>query len=61
MARLTRDKREEQVANAPDDFPNLSPVSAAPAAATAAKWAALLPNQIVPLIWERRHADEQEL
>lgn len=32
---------------------DLSPVSEAPAVATRAKWAALLPGQDVPLIWER--------
>ncbi|MDP9390185.1 MAG: hypothetical protein M3P89_02095 [Actinomycetota bacterium] len=44
---------EEQVANAKPEFPNLAPVSEAPAEATRAKWDALLPDKAVPLIWER--------
>ena len=60
MSRWTRAGCEEQIANAPDDLFDLAPVSDAPAVTTNANWAALLPNQTVPLIWERRHADEQE-
>jgi hypothetical protein len=43
----------DQVANAKDSMVDLSPVSEAPAAATRAGWAALLPGQDVPLIGER--------
>lgn len=49
-----RDRNAEQVANAWDDFPDLTPASQAPAVATRAKWAALLPGtDDAPLIWER--------
>lgn len=43
----------DQVANAPDRSVDLTPVSQAPAIATRAGWAPLLPGQRVPLIGER--------
>ncbi len=45
-------KPKERVANARDDFVNLTPVSEIPALTTRANWAATLPGQTVPLIWE---------
>ena len=51
---------EEQVANAKDSFPDLPPVSEAPADAVKAAWGALLPGQAIPLIGERRHGDEED-
>jgi hypothetical protein len=49
-----RDPEAEQVANAFDDFVDLTPVSDARAVATRVKWAALLPGtDDAPLIWER--------
>lgn len=47
-----RGEPQEQVANANDDFVNLTPISDEAAEATRAKWAALLPSD-VPLIWDR--------
>jgi hypothetical protein len=43
---------QEQVANACDDFVDLTPASDAPAVATRSNWSALLPGQEVPLIGE---------
>lgn len=43
----------DQVANGKDSLVDLTPASQAPAAATRANWAALLPGQDIPLIWER--------
>lgn len=54
------DSDEEQVANAHDDFLDLTPATQAPAAATQAAWAAVLPGQETPLIWEERHGDAEE-
>lgn len=55
------DPCEEQIANAPDDLFDLSPVSEAPAEQTRSNWAALLPDQTVPLIWEdSRHGYREE-
>jgi len=48
----------EKLANANDDFTDLSPVSLIPAAQVFSAWAAVLPNQTIPLIWERRYDDE---
>ncbi len=42
--------REQQVANACDDFVNLTPASEIPAEITRNNWAAWLPGQEVPLI-----------
>lgn len=50
---------EEQVANARDDFPNLAPVSEAPAVQTRANWSAVLSGQEVPLIGEVRYGNEE--
>lgn len=47
-----RGEPQEQIANARDDFADLTPVSEAPAEQTRANWSAVLPNQDVPLIWE---------
>ena len=46
---------EEQVANACDDFVDLTPASEAPAEATRANWSPLLRGQDIPLIGEIRH------
>lgn len=43
---------KEQVANACDDYVDLTPPSEAPAEATKAGWAALLTGQDIPLIGE---------
>jgi hypothetical protein len=43
----------DQVAGAKDSQVNLTPANPALAAAVKANWAAWLPNQTVPLIWER--------
>lgn len=51
---------EEQIANAPDTFADLTPASQAPAAATRDKWAALLQGADIPLIGERVEPDELE-
>jgi hypothetical protein len=51
---------EEQVANAKDSFPDLTPVSEAPAVQTRANWAAWLPGQTIPLIGERRYGGEED-
>ena len=48
----------EQVANANDSFMDLTPASGAPAEQTRSNWSALLPDQDIPLIWERNHGDE---
>lgn len=50
----------EQVANACDSFVDLTPASAAPAAAVVSAWAALLPGQDIPLINERTISDDVE-
>lgn len=50
----------EQVANARDDFVDLTPVSQARAEATSTNWSALLPGQEIPLIWERNHGREED-
>jgi hypothetical protein len=50
----------EQVANACDSFVDLAPASEAPAALVRSRWAALLPGQDVPLIWERTTSDDCE-
>jgi len=52
--------RREQVVNACDDFPNLDPVSVIPALSVRSDWAATLPGQEIPLIWEVRHGDREE-
>ena len=54
--------KKEQVANACDDFVDLTPVSEAPAAAVADAWSALRTGQEVPLIGEDRYGgfDEEE-
>lgn len=46
-------KYHEQIANACDDFADLSPVSLTPAATTLAKWLPLQAGQEIPLIGER--------
>lgn len=51
---------KEQVANACDDYVDLTPASQAPAAEVQDAWSALLPGQEVPLIWERTDGDCQE-
>lgn len=51
-------RRREQVLNGPDSALDLTPASGTPAAATRAAWAVLLPNQDVPLTWERTPRDE---
>ena len=43
----------DQVANAKDSTVDLTPVSEAPAEATRANWAALIPGQAIPMIGER--------
>lgn len=43
----------DQVINAKDALHPFPAASEAPAQATRAKWAALLPGQAIPLIWER--------
>lgn len=43
---------KDQVANAHDDFVDLTPVSEAPAEAVEAAWAPLLSGQAIPLIGE---------
>lgn len=48
---------KEQVANACDSFVDLTPTSAAPAAAVVNNWSALLSGQPIPLIWERMTPD----
>jgi hypothetical protein len=53
-------RKPEQVANACEDFVDLTPVSDAPAEQTRANWSALLPGQTVPLIGENGYADEEE-
>lgn len=45
-------KPREQVANACDDFPDLTPASDVPAATTKSNWSALLSGQTIPLIGE---------
>lgn len=45
--------KPEQVANACDDFVDLTPVSEAPAEQTRSNWSALLSGQTIPLIGER--------
>lgn len=60
--RLLKRRREcppDQVANAPDAFVDLTPVSDAPAEAVEAAWAPLLSGQEVPLIWERVYDDAE--
>lgn len=55
-----RRERREQVANACDDFPTLTPASAAAATTTTANWSTLLTGQTVPLIGEDRRNDVEE-
>ncbi len=50
---------EEQIANAPDDLFELSPVSEAAAQETRTSWAAVLPSSI-PFIWERNRYGRAE-
>lgn len=50
----------EQVANARDSFVDLTPASTVPSDTTKTGWAALLPGQDIPLIWERRYGDEED-
>jgi hypothetical protein len=52
--------KPEQVANACDDFVDLTPVSEAPAEQTRTNWSALLPGQTVPLIGEDRRYGYRE-
>lgn len=47
-----RGKPQEQVANATDSFVDLTPAGQVSAERTRNNWAALLPGQEVPLIWE---------
>lgn len=53
-------RKKEQVANACDDFVDLSPASAEPATQTRSNWSALLPGQDVPLIGEDRRYGYRE-
>ncbi len=46
----------EQIANANDDFADLTPVSQAPAEQVRSRWLAVLPNQPIPLMWETRRS-----
>ncbi len=46
----------ERIANAHDNFADLTPVSQAPAILVRSRWLAVLPNQPVPLIWETRRS-----
>ncbi|CAN5808542.1 hypothetical protein BH24ACT15_BH24ACT15_37570 [soil metagenome] len=46
----------EQIANANDDFVDLTPVSQAPAVQVRSRWLAVLPNQPIPLMWETRRS-----
>lgn len=55
-----RYERKEQVANACDSFPDLTPVSDAAAEATKAAWLPLQPGQPIPLIGEDRYGDREE-
>ncbi len=56
-----RETCEEQIANADDDFADLTPASEAPADAVKAAWLPLQAGQTIPLIGEdRRYGDEQE-
>lgn len=56
-----RDGRyHEQVANACDDFVDLTPVSEAPAEQVRENWSALIPGQAVPMIGERVDGYSQE-
>lgn len=50
---------KEQVANATDSFVDLTPVSAAPAAAVKAAWLPLRAGQSVPLVGERVYPDAE--
>lgn len=61
VARRYRTCRIEQVANARRPTANLTPLSQVPAETVRAGWAALLPNQTVPLIWERVFPDPDDL
>lgn len=54
-----RDPEAEQVANANDDFVDLTPVSQAPALAVKAAWDALLPGKTIPLIGEKVPRDDE--
>jgi hypothetical protein len=51
---------KEQVANACDDFVDLTPASQAPAEAVKENWSALIPGQAVPMIGERVDEYRQE-
>jgi hypothetical protein len=52
--------KHEQVANACDDFVDLTPASEIPAQLTRAKWDAWRPGQEIPLIGEIRYAEREE-
>lgn len=52
--------RREQVANAHDDFVDLTPVSEIPAERVKDAWAALRAGQGTPLIGEVRDAGQEE-
>lgn len=51
---------ELQVANACDDFVDLTPVSDAAADAVKDRWSALLSGQTIPLIGERSYGGEED-
>lgn len=53
-------KKPCNVANACQDFVDLTPASEIPAQQTKQNWSALLPGQEVPLIWEATHGYEQD-
>lgn len=52
--------KKEQVANACDDFVDLTPASEAPPTQTRTNWSALLSGQEIPLIGEHRYGGEEE-
>lgn len=52
--------RHEQVANACDDYVDLTPASNTPAVQVKARWDALRANQAIPLIGETSYGDCQE-
>lgn len=51
---------KEQVANACDDFVDLTSVSQAPAEAVTENWSALMLGQAVPMIGEKTYGGSQE-
>lgn len=55
-----REGRKEQVANACDSFPDLSPASETPAALVKAAWLPLQRGQEVPLIGEDRYGYRED-